>query len=224
MFKEIGERLTKGTINLSITQKDGMMSVIVSFKDVPGLTTALFTGKPEEIDEVFFEKLEQPMETVSKFNFDMEAFNKAVEEEAVKKGLRKAEKDKKDKAKAEADKSQTKIEASVKGDKKEPEKKVIRMTEKQKEEVVLAGLGANSGDEIPKAVSKIEHLKSVTKAEAQEYFDNNIKSDFEKALEQKKHLANVEAMKEEAETVEEVKTESDEDEFDPFSDDDDFQL
>lgn len=46
----------------------------------------------------------------------------------------------------------------------------------------------------------------------------------QKALEDKKHKSNVEAMKKEAEKTKGVKTETVEEEFDPFVGDDDFQL
>lgn len=143
MFKEIGNRLTNGTVNLAITQKDGIMSVVVFFKDVPGSYSSFFTGTPEEIDDVFIKKLEQPMKTISKFNFDMEIFRKEMKEVAVDNGLKKAKMD---------------------------------------------------------------------------------KSEGDKALDEKKHQANVEAMKREVETVEKVEDKNAKQPWDPFADDEEIQL
>jgi hypothetical protein len=239
MFKEIGDRLKNGTINLVITQKDGVMSVIVAFKNVPGLNEALFRGTPGEIEESFIEKLEQPMELISKFNFDMEAFTKKLEEETIKKTAKKDEAEKKKADKAIADKTQTKIGDLVKSvaekakDSKSEkdeldiddlsmdltptedptvEKKSIRMSAKHKEEVIAAALK----DEISidnGAILKIIALKDVDFDTAKDYYEANLKADVDKALEDEQHAGNVNAMKKEMNAPE-----TDADDFDPFAD------
>lgn len=219
MFKEIGSRLKEGTMNLSITSKNELMSVIVSFKGVPGLTEALFTGTPEEIEEQFIERLEQPMIAISKFNFDMSSFQKILEEEMLKKTAKTAEKEKNIKAKDAAVKSQSTLELAPKVEEKievqpivedleidlvieapkikeDETKKVIRFTTKQKEELIQIGVDAILPEDGPEfIVEQIVELKSISQEHAQEYFDNNLKADLDKALEDKGHTNNVDKMK-----------------------------
>lgn len=260
MFKEIGDRLQNGTMNLSITQKEGRMSVIVSFKGVPGLTEALFSGTAEEIEEEFIERLEQPMKAISKFNFDMDQFNDAIlkETENKKKKLdelkkeadkKKAVSEKKKKDEEVKEKTQASLDLSAEPAcelenivedldqftdqqvndaltketmaEKENQVSVLKFNEKQKQEIIEAGLNANSTDHKEKMIAKIIYMRGCNRITAETYFANNIEKLFDEAL---LHKNNVERMKDVVGQPEANKPNVfvDNDEFDPFADD--FQL
>ena len=264
MFKETGDRLQNGTMNLSITQKEGRMSVIVSFKGVPGLNEALFTGTPEEIEAEFFERLEQPMQAISKFNFDMEVFNEAILKEtkakkekldALKKEaeVKKEAADKNKKYREMKEKSQASLELSAEQKEQEDEPvceiedmdendpdynvkvndeltretlaekseeiSVLKFNDRQKQEILDAGLNSNRTDHKDKIIAKIIHMRNCNQITAETYFRNNLEKLLEEAL---LHKANVDRMKEQTTVQTLPESNASNEEFDPFADD--FQL
>lgn len=232
MLKEIGRCLKHGTINLCITQKGGVMSVIVSFKDVPGFKDAPFSGKPEEIEEVFLKKLEHPMKLISQLNFELEILTKKLEEDKEK--VTKENRDDGSISIADSlviDKPELQEdehllgEAPKEGANEDPDDaaheelgiRTIRMSPKHKEEVIGVAIMYQPMKAHEEAIAKIMEIKGVDYATASNYFKLNLQSDLDAALDQniknleKKHAANVEAMKSEMNT-----DEGESDEFDPF--------
>src|SRR5690606_23193846 len=110
------------------------------------------------------------------------------------------------------------IDLSPEPEKKEKEVVNIRLNEKQKQEVINAGIVEDPFEGPGKAIEKLMDIKNIDKESAEVYFNNNLKSLLDEALaksmeEDKKHASNVEKMKEEAESPEEDA------EFNPFEED-----
>lgn len=127
MFKELGSRFKKGTINLSLTMNEGIMSVMVTFKDLPtDILPRVMRGTPEEIEGNFITNLEEPLASISAFNVKMAELDSVLKEQLKKKEKEVAVNTKKDTpAKKDTKSNQIAMDTSIKKDqpKKEESKK-----------------------------------------------------------------------------------------------------